>query len=73
MKKKPVKAKKEKTGILPKLTSAYLLVISTFFLLRTGTEGYGAISEAKFKAFAAISGAYIIIFLLSQEHFSHLF
>lgn len=64
MKKTPVKSKKEKTGILPILTSAYLLVISTFFLLWTGTEGYGAISEAKFKAFAAISGAYIIIFLL---------
>ncbi len=46
------------------ITSAYLLLMATAFLLYPGLRGYRAISEAKFGAFLLLSGGYVFVMLL---------
>lgn len=44
-----------------KITTAYLSLMVTGYLLWTGTQGYQQITAAKYHAFLALSGGYVLI------------
>lgn len=47
------------------LTNTYLALLFSFFLLWPGTQGYGAIQEAKATCFYWLSSGYLVLMLLS--------
>lgn len=61
-----MKRKWRKNSVTPeKVTTAYLMGMTVFYLLYSGSNGYAGITEAKWTMFAALSCVYIIAALLA--------
>lgn len=55
---------REKTDILERVTTGYLVCLLTVFLLYVGPGGYAEITIHKWRAFAILSGGYLVLSLI---------
>ena len=59
------------------ITRAFLILMSSLFLLYPGTQGFGEIAQAKYQIFLLLCGGYtaLMLLLLADEngcdHFYH--
>ena len=61
---------RERTDILERVTTGYLVCLLTVFLLYVGPGGYAEITIHKWRAFAILSGGYLVLSLhrLTRAH-----